>query len=287
MIEESLQSSESDAQKPSASNRAIMFIALLACGLAVFLVPNLMEGNILSGNFKTVYMTVLPIAFLVLSAWMRKNEGLRKYFDTTFAFFIASLVYGIASPWGGGTTVENRTVNVVVYSILVVVPLLVLSRATSRSLDSIYVKTGNLRSGLLIGAITFLFFLVTCVPASVFVFGGQEPTSEQLMAWAPWLAVFIFVNALKEELLWRGLFLRKYETFVGYDPANLLQAIIFGFAHFYTSSNLLVPLVLVVIAFVLGLGFGAAMQKTDSIIAPILFHAGSDIPFLIAVFSVL
>jgi membrane protease YdiL (CAAX protease family) len=42
-----------------------------------------------------------------------------------------------------------------------------------------------------------------------------------------------------------------------------------------------------IMTFFLGLGFGAVMQKTDSVIGSVLFHAGADIPVLIAVFSYL
>jgi len=246
-----------------------------------------MQGTILSGNVKTLYLIAVPIAFLIVSLWLRRKENLKQYFQIFFAFFIASFVYMIISPFGGGEGVEGKTLNIVTSCIMIVVSVLVLNKLAGNDLRSIYIKKGNLRSGLIIGMVTFLFFLITCIPASMFVFGGAPVTSDQLIAWAPWLAVLIFANALREELLWRGLFLKKYDGFVGKDPSNLLQAIIFGFAHFYLSASLSGPLLLVGITTVLGLGFGAAMQKTDSLLASILFHAGSDIPFMIAVLSVL
>jgi len=43
--------------------------------------------------------------------------------------------------------------------------------------------------------------------------------------------------------------------------------------------------VLVVSTFVLGMVAGYVMRKTDSIIGPILIHAGTDIPIFIGIFS--
>jgi hypothetical protein len=45
--------------------------------------------------------------------------------------------------------------------------------------------------------------------------------------------------------------------------------------------------ILLVLFFFLGLGFGAVMQKTNSIVGALLFHAGVDIPVMIMTFSVL
>jgi len=40
-----------------------------------------------------------------------------------------------------------------------------------------------------------------------------------------------------------------------------------------------------VIVFFLGLAFGAIMQKTNSLLGSILFHAGTDIPVILGIFS--
>jgi len=39
------------------------------------------------------------------------------------------------------------------------------------------------------------------------------------------------------------------------------------------------------VVFFLGLAFGAVMQKTNSLLGSILFHAGTDIPAVLGIFS--
>jgi len=102
----------------------------------------------------------------------------------------------------------------------------------------------------------------------------------------PWILAFVFLNGIREEILFRGLFLKKYNTFIGADISNVLQAIIFSLAHLSVPFNLFVFIYLI-LTFFLGLAFGAVIQKTDSLVGAILFHAGADIPVIIAVFSLL
>ena len=111
-------------------------------------------------------------------------------------------------------------------------------------------------------------------------------SSDRLISLTPWIAIFVFSNAIKEEMLFRGFFLKKYEFHLGSEPSNFLQAIIFSLAHLYLPFDSFLPMYLIIV-FLLGLGFGAVMQKTDSALAAILFHAGADIPVILSVFSLL
>jgi hypothetical protein len=105
----------------------------------------------------------------------------------------------------------------------------------------------------------------------------------------PWILPIVFANGLREELLYRGLFLRKYESLLGKAPSGLLQALIFSLSHSVAGIGITqyTPYIslLVVSTFILGLVLGYVMQKTDSIIGPILLHAGTDIPIFIGIFS--
>jgi len=167
---------------------------------------------------------------------------------------------------------------------LVVIPIVLLTKASGQSMLSIYLTKGKLRLGLVIGAATFLFFLLTSVPASTLLYGGRNLTFGSIIFWAPWILVFVFSNGLKEELQFRGFFLRKYESFLGTDLSNFLQTIIFTLPHLgETYSPVL--LVFLVIVFLLGLAFGAVIQKTNSLLGSILFHAGTDIPVILGIFS--
>jgi len=73
-----------------------------------------------------------------------------------------------------------------------------------------------------------------------------------------------------EEMFFRGLFLRRLARFIGDDPAVIVTALVFTFAHqVHFATFWLFPVV-----FFFGLLFGVIMQKTESVLAPALLHAG-------------
>jgi membrane protease YdiL (CAAX protease family) len=172
----------------------------------------------------------------------------------------------------------------VLTSLIVVIAIILLSKVSGQSMRSIFLTKGKLRLGLTIGLVTFLVFLVTSVPVSMLLYGGENLTYVNLVSWAPWVLSFVFANSFKEELQYRGLFLKKYEMFLGLDVSNFLQTMVFTSAHLGESYSS-VFFVFLVLVFLLGLGFGAVMQKTDSLLGSVLFHAGSDIPVILGIFS--
>jgi membrane protease YdiL (CAAX protease family) len=151
-------------------------------------------------------------------------------------------------------------------------------------LSSIYLAKGKLRLGVTIGIILFLFFLATSVWTSTLFYGGKDLTFNKILEWSPWILVFVFSNGIKEEIQFRGLFLRKYEALLGVDPSNLLQAIIFTLAHMGENYSPVIVLFFFMVV-LLGLAFGAITQKTNSLIGAILIHAGTDIPVILGIFS--
>jgi membrane protease YdiL (CAAX protease family) len=94
----------------------------------------------------------------------------------------------------------------------------------------------------------------------------------------------VLANGAQEELLFRGLFLRKLEPFFGKFLSNCLIALVFTVLHkgsTYTSSEYIFLAILTPIALV----WGYVMQKTDSVWGSILFHAGMDIPIFLGIFA--
>lgn len=232
-------------------------------------------------------MIIITSAFFLITALLFRNrqEKNKKYAPIFYAFFIAALVNTLQWYWrGSGSSFREILLNIFISTILVVIPIITLIKLSGADMGSLYLKKGNLKLGFIIGVITFLFFLITALPAATYIFGGLNVTLELLIILFPWILVFIFLNALREELWFRGLFLKKFETLLGKDSSNFLQALIFSFAHLTLPFSSF-SMIYLIITFLLGLGFGAVMQKTDSIIASILFHAGADIPVILAVFS--
>ena len=92
-------------------------------------------------------------------------------------------------------------------------------------------------------------------------------------------------NGLQEELLFRGLFLQRYQNLFGNLGANLLQATVFAIAHAGVSYTPIGFVFLFVVAFPLGLVSGYLMRTTRGLLAPVIFHAGLDIPIYLGFLS--
>jgi membrane protease YdiL (CAAX protease family) len=135
----------------------------------------------------------------------------------------------------------------------------------------------------------FLVFAALSIPGAIYLFQGQNLTITKLVFWMPWILPIVLANGLREELLYRGLFLRKFEGLLGNGLSVFLQALIFSLSHSVAGIGLTqyTPYISVLVGttFILGLVLGYFMRKTDSIIGSILLHAGTDIPIFIGIFS--
>ena len=167
---------------------------------------------------------------------------------------------------------------------IVATTVITLTLLTGGRLGSIYIQKGNLREGLLVGGIAFCLAAAASPWMAEYLFKGQNVTSERIIIWLPWVLIFALANAAQEELLFRGLFLRKLEPFFGKFISNALIVFVFTLVHQgvnYTSNQLGFLAVLALLAF----AWGYLMQKTDSIWGSVLFHAGMDIPVILGIFS--
>ena len=169
-------------------------------------------------------------------------------------------------------------------SLVISLTILLLNRISGNSLGSIYLQKGLLRLGLRIGLTGFFVFALVSIPLSEWFFGAKNISIASAIPWIPWILVFILGNAFNEELLFRGLFLKRLAPFLKPFPANLLIGLIFTLHHTGVGYT---PDILLFFAFLLplALAWGAIMQKTDSLWGSVLFHAGADIPVVLAIFS--
>ena len=166
---------------------------------------------------------------------------------------------------------------------LIVSVIILFTRISRHSLGSIYLHKGNLSLGLTIGMVTFMLAAAGSFPMAN-LFNANNLTLTRVFPWTPWLIIYVLSNALMEELLFRGLFLRKLEPFFGKFMANFMIALVFTLIHGLTnySSD---QYIFLAILFPLALIWGYIMQKTDSLWGSVLFHAGMDIPIMLGIFS--
>ena len=266
-----------------------LFMLFLACGLLVFFVSITFSPKIPT-NIEIIVRIGLSALFLAVAIFLRRNERLKKYWQISYAFFIAAFVQFLSWYFSGRvehflnlqvSTVEGIAVAKLTQSLLIVIPLIVLIRIAGGDMGSIYLKKGRLKLGLIIGLLTFSTFAVI----TVLIATGQNIGLDRLISVTHWMLIFVLANGFMEELLFRGLFLRKFEPFLGATASNLLTAIVFTLAHMqvgYVAATDIIKFLAIV--FSLSLAFGYVMQKTDSLWGSALFHAGSDLLIFSGIF---
>ena len=273
----------------------VLFIVFLAFGLSLPALSGLLifPFSLIPNSLWQIYSIILSIFFLTLTIFLHRNEQYKKYWQVSLAFFIASFALNLQSisGWLGfqTTTMNGLVLAMLSSTALVVASIIILTRISGGSMYSIFLAKGKIKLGLLVGLIGFLVFVALSIPGANYLFQGQNLTISKLVSWMPWILPIVLANGLREELLYRGLFLRKFEGLLGNGLSILLQALIFSLSHSVAGIGIMqyTPYisVLVVATFLLGLVLGYVMQKTDSIVGPILIHAGTDIPIFIGIFS--
>ena len=102
--------------------------------------------------------------------------------------------------------------------------------------------------------------------------------AEDLAARLPWALLFSLANGLMEELLFRGIFLRRFTAVIGTAGAIVVTAVVFTIMHAAASYvNPAKAVVFQIILFPMALLFAFLMHKTDNVWGAALYHAGSDI----------
>ena len=236
------------------------------------------------------YTLALSLIFLLISIFLHSRQSLKNYWQILFSFFIASLAlffdFLVNIP---SDTMNGFLLDMLVSASIVTSIIILFTNISGNSLSSIFLKKGNIKLGIIVGLIGFFIFAITANPVAENMFQGQNLGIDRVIAWLPWIIPIVLLNGVREELLYRGLFLKKYEVKLGPKTANLLQAIIFSLSHSVAGVglNTYTPFTwaLVIFTFALGLVWGYIMQRTDSIIGSVLFHAGTDISVFIGIFS--
>jgi membrane protease YdiL (CAAX protease family) len=234
----------------------------------------------------------LIILLLVSVLLVRRSKRFEKYWQVLLGLLIMAIAVSLDWVFGiylidhlgvNGNTPVGSALQKLNECAVVVCVIILLTRMSRGSLGSIYIQKGNLKLGLIIGSITFFLAAAGSIPMAN-LFKPQDLSLARIIPWLPWLLVFVVANATQEELLFRGLFLRKLQPFFGKFISIFLIAVVFTALHLgvtYTAAQR----IFIAVLFPLALAWGYVMQKTDSMWGSILFHAGMDIPIMLGIFS--
>jgi membrane protease YdiL (CAAX protease family) len=236
----------------------------------------------------------VSLLLLILALLARKRPRLERYWQIIFALFILTVVVtlqrifgyylikfmGVTDVTPAGWALPKLNECFVAISVIVILTLL-----SGGSLGSIYLQKGRLKLGLLIGLGVFAVFALGGIPMAS-LFKAQDLSLARIVPWIPWLLIHVLANGAMEEMMFRGLFLRKIQPLFGKFISIFLLAFIFTGLHLwvtYTADQR----IFIAVTFPLALILGWVMQKTDSAWGSILFHAGMDIPIMLGTFSLL
>ena len=270
-----------------------LFLLFLICEAAIFIFGSY-YFDVFPTNKNLTFNLIISAAFLAASLWFRYDQRWNRYWQVTFAFFIASVAYLFTAIFDGwirtvldwfAVTVDTSkglAIEKIGEMLLKTVPLLALVKLSGADFGSVFLKRGNLKLGLGIGTLVF-FFLAT----ASFMFAAQRFTSvDMLVAAVIWGLVFSFVNSFMEELWLRGLFLKRFATMIGINGAIWVTSLIFASMHsfaFYFDPFALTFFFGNTLA--LGLACGYLMMKSDSLWGPVIIHAASDFFLFMAVLA--
>lgn len=264
-----------------------VFLLFSVVGVMVFAIIPLSPS--LSKNTLLYFHTGLTATLLVVALFLRRSERGKQYWPVCYALFVAGaavLLSGLFSDdllrlFGlTDTTPQGIAVAKFSESILRVVPILALMPILGFNWRSMYLNKGRVGIWVAVGIAAFIIFPVI----AYFPLASQDGVLNKLLALSPWILLFVLSNAFMEELLFRGLFLKRYEPLLGKGLSILLTAIVFTLMHIqvtYTPQMLQFLL----IVFALSLVWGYLIQKTNSLWGAVLFHAAGDCLIIFAAFA--
>ena len=268
--------------------RWLSFTVLLFAGLLLFeLAFFALQGG--GKLFQIATFVGLPITFSIAAAILRKSRRFVDYWPAFLSYAVASiallpiwLLDEFPARWLGLNlkSPPGMAVGKVCDALLLILTVFVLTRVFGVSQSSVFLQKGKLGLGLAIGFAGF------SVMAAFGVFEARDMgvSTTRLIAWIPWLLTFVLANGFFEELMFRGLFLKKFEPLVGPRLANVVTALVFTIGHAgvtYTSD----VLTFMAITLVFALIWGYVTQKTGALWGSSLFHAGADVVIMIGIFA--
>jgi membrane protease YdiL (CAAX protease family) len=250
-------------------------------------------GTVLvADNLGDVFGLAAPVFFGLAYYLIHRSSSLRRFSNIAYAFFVFALVISVrhlvldsSSVNGLLSSLNGLVVYQMIDTSVVFAPVILLVLANGGTLGSLFLQKGNLRLGLGIAVPVFLVLLIVSFVIEQAVapsFGVKGVGLPFVLSLAPYLSIVALLNGPKEELLYRGLFLQRYDAFLPPRSTNLLSTIVFALS--VVEPEYFAQLVgAVLVALVGGLLFVRLMRRTNSLIASGICEGASTIPIYLIV----
>ena len=238
----------------------------------------------IANNVKLILRIMLIVGFFISWRLFQKRD-LTNAKDLAFAFMALNLAFLVVSFftstfWNLNQETSKGFALIKLSDAVIISLVLILSFVIGGyKLKNIYLTKGRLIPGVIIGILFFILFGYLAINNP-----QQRIEPDFLRKNYFWILIFVFANGFMEELIFRGIFLKKLNQYMKPVWAIILTSICFAVPHLTVNYD---PDVLVFagIVFVLGIICGFAMHYTRSIIAPMLIHAGADLMIIIPVYA--
>jgi membrane protease YdiL (CAAX protease family) len=262
-------------------------ICLLIGGLAVFVLGS-PYNSVFPTNGNQIYYVALAVVFLVISVVLKRSHSLARYGPAAYALFIASaallfLSAGLLNIRVGAANPMQEIALDKLSQFLHVVPVIIaLTLVAKDDLKSIFIAKGNLKAGLIFGGVSFLIWGILAFLLQAGASGFPQVSASVIL----FMLIFVFCNAIMEELWYRAIFLKRYQAVIGRTAAIVITSVVFGASHVNATYEF--PgggVVFGIVVFVLGVVGAYSMFKTDGLIGPVLFHAGYDLMIIVPILN--
>ncbi|TEU09348.1 CPBP family intramembrane metalloprotease [Candidatus Bathyarchaeota archaeon] len=267
------------------------YLGLIVMSIIIFTVGG--YNYFIDAETKTVIKLVLPVLLMGLIRILKQRKTSEIYLRILHAYFSVSL--GLLLAWFLGKwhtlipglilhSVQGWMYAKLAEALPIIGGILGYILYKGDSLEAVFLKGGNIKKGLTLG------LLVS--PLSLIQFYVQTGFSltvgfGQIVAWLPSMMVFASLNSLMEEIMFRGLFLPRFEPLFGPRGSLSLNSVIFALFHvaLLPFMGLEMTVAFVSFLFLQGYAWGYTIQKSGSIWGAVFAHAVADVLFMLAAFG--
>jgi membrane protease YdiL (CAAX protease family) len=268
----------------------LVIAALVAAIFALFIVEAAL-GGAQEGLLISIFLTLALLVF----AYPIKAKAQKKLIYVFVGLSVLSLAWSAlrflnvpAAIGSIGWPAALGIINAVV-SAFVIAVILYFEKDT---LAKLYVRAGD-RKNMAYGIVGLVVSLIVAAGAAYYIFGGIALGRDKMLGLAASVLVFAALGGIVEELWFRGLLMSRIVPIIGESYGNIFQAAVFGVFEtvlFYllTGQAMYLPVIFIISAMV-GYYWGRATLKNESLVTPILLHAGFYVlimlPILVGVIS--
>lgn len=255
-------------------------------GLIFVLGLNLLK--LIPERFHDIYKIGLPIVLLIT------YFASQRYFPdqkTIFlAFFLVSLGWTLDYYLTGRfkdlfslntKELSGLAYTMVISTLLVSAPVILGWLISSQKLSALFIQGSEKMWGIVVGIVGLLLFGGFGVIQSL----NQGLTVKVIGAALPLALVFSLSNSFREELVYRAVFLKGFQTTIGVAASILVTTLAFTLAHIDVSYTPASQIVFVIVLVIIGVVGSLIMMKTGSLIGSVIFHTGADVLLIMGMLS--